>query len=461
MNRINPDLYKNLYRRVVNILTITVICVFFGDLWLSKLNFYMEKSFQNSGNWLVLITFLFVLCGSFSLWQGFKVGYDTALSVIVSQLFALISANIIVLFQMILLVGNIFYTYIIMKEIFWVTCKELVFCIIFTAAATIIYKKLFPAYRVIQINGFYENNLKSKVSQRGDKYKICKEISVDEPWEDIRTEILKHDAVLLNDVPSNDKNKILKFCFEKAVRVYFTPKISDILVKGSEDINLFDTPLYLCKNIGLAKEEAVIKRLMDLVISITGLIILFPVLIITAAAIKIEDGGPVFYKQMRCTLNGKKFWIYKFRSMIPDSEKDGVARPATENDARITRVGKVIRGTRIDELPQLINILKGDMSVVGPRPERIEHMEKYSSEIPEFGFRLRVRGGLTGYAQVYGKYNTSPYDKLKMDLIYIQNYSVIMDIKIILMTFKIIFSKESTEGFSEQTIRKMKDEKDE
>ena len=371
------------------------------------------------------------------------------MSVIASQLFALICANVILLFQMILLVGNVFYTYIIVKEMFWVTVKELLLCVIFSVSATVIYKKLFPAYRVIQINGYYKNHLKNKVSQRGDKYRICNEISVDEPWDVIEEEILKHDAVLLNDIPSSNKNKILKFCFEKSIRVYFTPKISDILVKGSEDITLFDTPLYLCRNIGLTKEEAVLKRMMDIFISAIGLIVLLPAFIITAIAIKIEDRGPVFYKQVRCTLNGKKFWIYKFRSMIVDSEKDGIARPATENDARITHVGRIIRRTRIDEIPQLFNVLKGDMSIVGPRPERVEHMEKYSAEIPEFGFRLRVRGGLTGYAQVYGKYNTSPYDKLKMDLIYIQNYSVLLDIRIILMTFKIIFSKESTEGFSE------------
>lgn len=141
--------------------------------------------------------------------------------------------------------------------------------------------------------------------------------------------------------------------------------------------------------------------------------------------------------------------ILKFRSMIVDAEKDGRPHPVTEDDDRITKVGKVIRACRIDELPQLINILKGDMSIVGPRPERVEHVERYKAMIPEFAFREKMKGGLTGYAQVYGKYNTTALDKLKLDLMYITNYSLLLDVQIIFETVKILFQKESTEGFSE------------
>ena len=181
--------------------------------------------------------------------------------------------------------------------------------------------------------------------------------------------------------------------------------------------------------------------------SLMALIILSPVLLITALAIKIEDKGPVIYKQERVTRNGRKFMMLKFRSMIVDAEADGKPHPAGENDPRITKTGSFIRACRIDELPQLINILKGDMSIVGPRPERVEHVEKYSKLIPEFDFRLKMKGGLTGYAQVYGKYNTSPLDKLKLDLTYITNYSLLTDVQIIFETLKILFLKESTEGF--------------
>jgi lipopolysaccharide/colanic/teichoic acid biosynthesis glycosyltransferase len=174
--------------------------------------------------------------------------------------------------------------------------------------------------------------------------------------------------------------------------------------------------------------------------------VLSPLLIGVSLAIKIEDGGPIFYKQKRVTRNGKRFDILKFRSMIVDAEKNGVT-PATDHDPRITKVGKFIRAYRIDELPQLLNILKGEMSIVGPRPERVEHVEKYTKYVPEFVYREKVKGGLTGYAQVFGKYNTTALDKLKFDLMYIEDYSLFLDFKIILMTIRILFEKESTEGF--------------
>ena len=196
---------------------------------------------------------------------------------------------------------------------------------------------------------------------------------------------------------------------------------------------------------------------MDLVIAVLGLVITSPILLIVAVCIKVCDGGPVFFFQERCTLGGKVFRICKFRSMIVDAEKDGKSRPATDDDDRITPVGKVIRKTRIDELPQLFNVLKGDMSIVGPRPERVEHVEIYTKEIPEFVYRMKVKGGLTGYAQVYGKYNTTAYDKLKMDLMYIENYSFLLDVKLILMTIKVMFMKASTEGFSEKQQKDISD----
>ena len=178
-------------------------------------------------------------------------------------------------------------------------------------------------------------------------------------------------------------------------------------------------------------------------------------MLIIAIAIKAYDRGPVFFKQKRCTLNGKVFEIHKFRSMIVDAEKEGLSVPASEKDPRITPIGNIIRATRLDELPQIFDILSGNMSLVGPRPERIEHVEKYTKDIPEFAYRLKVKGGLTGYAQIFGKYNTTAYDKLKLDLMYIQNYSILLDIKLILMTIKIIFMKESTEGFDEKQINEI------
>ena len=226
---------------------------------------------------------------------------------------------------------------------------------------------------------------------------------------------------------------------------YVINSLGDILFRGADDIHLFDTPLYLSRNQGLGIVDLFVKRLMDIVISLIGIVIASPFMIVIALCIKLYDHGPVLYKQERLTKDGEPFMIYKFRSMTTHSEDAG-ARLAAKEDARITPVGRVIRAIHFDELPQLFNILKGEMSVVGPRPERQIIADQYTEEIPEFVLRLKVKAGLTGYAQVYGKYNTTPYDKLKLDLTYIENYSVWMDIKILFLTFKILFQKENTEG---------------
>lgn len=225
-----------------------------------------------------------------------------------------------------------------------------------------------------------------------------------------------------------------------------TPKISDIIIQSSNKLHIFDTPLILCKNQGLTYEQKLFKRIFDISISLFALILLSPIMIFVAALIKFYDGGPIIFKQKRLTVDNRVFDVYKFRSMIVDAELDGKARLASQNDSRITPVGKVIRKLRLDELPQLFNILIGDMSIVGPRPERPEIAEQYIKIMPEFEYRTKVKAGLTGYAQVNGKYNTAPYDKLKLDLMYIGNYSILMDIKLILMTVKILFMPESTEG---------------
>jgi exopolysaccharide biosynthesis polyprenyl glycosylphosphotransferase len=288
-----------------------------------------------------------------------------------------------------------------------------------------------------------------KMSEMEERYKINESINVDAGFDEIVEKINKFNSVIICDVPARMRNDILKYCYQENKSIYVVPKISDIIVRSSAEITYFDSPILHAHSQGLTIEQRAVKRLMDIVLSLIALIVFSPFFIIIALAIKLYDGGPVFYKQARATKDMRVFDILKFRSMIVDAEKDG-PKPATNNDSRITPVGKVIRALRVDELPQILNILKGDMSIVGPRPERVEHVEKYSKEIPEFPCRYKVRGGLTGYAQVFGKYNTSAYNKLKMDLMYIQDYSLALDIKLIIMTLKILFKKDSTEGFKER-----------
>jgi exopolysaccharide biosynthesis polyprenyl glycosylphosphotransferase len=312
---------------------------------------------------------------------------------------------------------------------------------------------LYPPRKLIILYGSHQAAaLVLKMSQRVDKYMICESVSINESEEVIREQLLKYEGVIICDIPAELRNDYLKFCFENSLRAYIAPKISDIIVRGADDIRLFDTPLLLCRNYGLDFEQRFIKRIFDVVFSLIALVPAMPFMLISAIAVKLYDRGPVLYKQKRLTIDHKEFYVYKFRSMIVDAEKDGKPRLASEEDDRITPVGKILRKFRIDEFPQLLNILKGDMSVVGPRPERPELTEEYKKEMPEFEYRLKVKAGLTGYAQVTGVYDTSPYDKLKMDLMYIENYSVRMDLQIILMTLKTMLFPGKTNAETEEGI---------
>mgnify|MGYP002579723687 FL=1 len=257
------------------------------------------------------------------------------------------------------------------------------------------------------------------------------------------------DAAFLCGIHSRERNIILKHCINHKIKLFMIPRIADVMMRGSEQIHMLHLPILKTQRYKPSIEYQIIKRTMDIVVSGIATIVLSPLFLITAIAVK-SDGGPAFYKQKRLTKDGKVFEILKFRSMRVDAEKySGAVLSAGENDPRITKVGRIIRACRLDELPQLLNILKGDMSLVGPRPERPELQKEIEKEVPEFGLRLQARAGLTGYAQVYGKYNTTFYDKLLMDLMYISKPSIFEDLTIMLATVKILTSKESTEGVGE------------
>ncbi len=255
--------------------------------------------------------------------------------------------------------------------------------------------------------------------------------------------------IICYEMSMDQRYKLIEIAISRMKNIYFTPRLGDIVLQGCTNKNLLDTPLMKYEYNYIKKSVYMFKSALDLILSLVLVVITSPIMLLTAIAIKLEDGGPVFFRQRRCTKDAVEFDILKFRSMIVDAEKQGVT-PCKEGDPRITKVGKFIRATRIDELPQILNILKGDMSFVGPRPERIEHVQQYTKELPEFAYRMRVKGGLTGYAQIYGKYNTSAYDKLRLDLMYIENMSLLQDLKLIVLTIKTVFTLESTEGFEEE-----------
>lgn len=257
------------------------------------------------------------------------------------------------------------------------------------------------------------------------------------------------EAVFLGDLPYQIRNDLIKACVSIDKECYSIPKVSDIYIQNTTILRLYDKVLFRYSESMLTREQEVIKRAEDLIFAVLLLIPALPVMLLIALGIKLEDGGPVFYRQKRVTKGGREFDMLKFRSMQVDAEKDG-PRLAGKNDSRITKMGKIIRNLHFDELPQIVNVLKGEMSMVGPRPERREFIDEYAKIIPEFKERLKVRGGLTGYAQIYGKYNTGPEDKIKYDLIYIYQYSLRMDIRLLFLTVRILFQKENTEGVEEK-----------
>lgn len=425
------------YKRIISFFSSLVLLVFLAGvfiyIWYEYYSDAIVLPFYRRGNWVVIFIYMILTLLFFKAYGGLKMGYLKRSDMLYSQSISMVAVNIITYFQ-ISVIGRDFMKVIPM---IYMTFADLVIIAVWIFCNNRLYLKLYPPRKLIIIYGSQNAaTLTNKMSQREDKYMICESVSIKEDFAKIKEEIGKYDGVIICDISGQLRNDIIKYCFEQSKRIYISPKISDIIIRGGEDIRLFDSPLLLCRNEGLSFDQRLFKRIFDIIFSVAGLIALSPIMLIIAIAIKIDDGGDILYKQKRLTIGGKEFYVYKFRSMIHNAEKNGVPMLATTSDSRVTRVGRFLRKCRLDEVPQLINILKGDMSVVGPRPERPELTEKYEKEMPEFRYRLKVKAGLTGYAQVTGVYDTTPYDKLKMDLMYIERYSMIMDLRLILMTVK-------------------------
>lgn len=439
----NKEQFKRILIFIAGLIIVLAFSKAFAHVWYEYYNSNMHDPYWKRGNILLILIYAFVYVLVTRSVSGFKVSYLKTGALFGSQILGILVTNVITYVQ-ISLIGR---GRLDVLPMLCLTAAEAVFAFVWSFFFTKLFTRIYPPRKIIIVYGNVNaRELVQKMSNRQDKYLICESISCDEDIEIIKEQILKYEAVIISDVPSELRNKLLKFTLDRSIRTYINPKLSDIIIRGAEDFHLFDTPLLLSRNDGLTFEQAFAKRFMDLFLAVIAFAVASPFMLITALAIKLYDRGPVLYSQERLASGGKVFKVYKFRSMIVDAEKDGVARLAGQKDDRITPVGKIIRKIRFDELPQILNILKGDMSFVGPRPERPELAAKYQETMPEFRYRLKVKAGLTGYAQVMGKYNTTPYDKLKLDLMYIERQSVLLDIKIILMTIKTCFVPEASEG---------------
>lgn len=444
----NLEQYKRLVRITACLALFVAEMFMYYYVWCTFYNHLMQIPYYRLGNWMLFGVYGIVLIIFGYIYGGFNVGVTKASNLVYSHFLVSFFTNFVMYIIGTLIIKSV-HTILPLSLL---TVVELVLITLWSNIITKMYQNIYPPRKVLLIYGDRPiSAFIDKLNNRTDRFIVAETINIQENLNEIINKINLYNGVIIGDISTEKRNKILKYCYGRSIRTYTIPKLSDILLKNSECLHMFDTPLFLSRSTSLTIEQLFLKRIIDIFVSFAAIIVLSPVMLITALAIKCYDHGPIIFVQNRCTINGKIFKIYKFRSMIVDAEKNGSVIPAKENDSRITPVGNVIRKLRIDELPQLFNILMGQMSLVGPRPERVEHVQEYSKEIPEFMYRLKVKGGLTGYAQVYGKYNTTAYDKLKLDLMYIENYSILLDIEILFKTVKILLMKESTEGFDEET----------
>lgn len=328
-------------------------------------------------------------------------------------------------------------------ELILVFVIQIVLIVVFVYLGNGIYFRLIPPEKCCIITS-KETDLE-KLSRGVKKYKKQYQVMrvVDYRRTDIEEIIEKMDTVILYNVPMNERTEIINYCYEHLINIYLNPEITDIVENLAEHYLLDDVSMLNFNVEGLTLEQRFFKRAFDIVVSLVAILVSSPFWLISAIAIKLGDGGPVFFKQKRATRDGRVFHVYKFRTMKVNVEN----RSATADDDRITKVGKILRKTRLDEIPQFLNIFLGDMSFVGPRPEMLENVYAYTEDLPEFKYRLRVKAGLTGYAQIAGKYNTSPKDKLILDMMYIEKYSFWNDIKLCFQTLIVLLKSDSTEGF--------------
>ena len=376
-----------------------------------------------------------------------KLGQVRIRKMLFTQFVAIACVNLITYLQLCLIARWSFLLNV--TPMLYLTAVDFAVAFVWVLAANLIYRKLYPPKQMLIVyGGKRPDRLIAKLKTRKDKYTVCETISVDSGWGAVVEKMNQYNTVLISDVVAPLRDEIMKHCFNESIICYIMPDISDIMMMGAEKIQISDTTMLMLRNQGLSAGQRAIKRVFDIVVGILAMIIASPVMLVIAIAIKAYDGGPAFFIQNRLTRDGKVFAIYKFRSMRvqKEDEKNIITR---KNDDRITPVGHVIRKLHLDELPQIINIIKGDMSFVGPRPEWTATTEQYAQNLPEFLLRLKVKAGLTGYAQIYGKYNSTPYDKLLLDLTYIEKYSFLLDLKLMLLTLKVLLGDKNAEGIED------------
>ncbi len=422
--------------------------VFF--LLFSIRNPYLLVPSRTSGITLLAYSVVYLLMTR--VYGGFDVGKKKSRPIIYSLTLSVIAADVIAHLFLCIMNTTVVHggRFVYEQPLLLLLCIviQILLIVLFAYGGNGIYFHFVPPQQCLVIlrPGDDVRRLTGKVSAYHKQFVICQLVTLDHPR--LFDLIDQYDAVFLFNLSVRERLGIVEYCYSQKKDFYYTLEMADLVSLGTERVMFDDTSMMHSAPKGLSMEQRILKRGFDIAASLICLILASPIMLVTAIAIKLEDGGHVFYRQKRATYGGRTFDVIKFRSM---REENAVNRSVTKDDDRITKVGRVIRKFRIDELPQLINVLRSDMSFVGPRPEMLENVEKYTSELPEFSYRLWAKAGLTGMAQVYGKYNTPPWEKLAMDMIYIEQYSLLLDLKLLLRTILVLFTpEESTEAFDDE-----------
>lgn len=445
----NSNEANGLIKLALIVVLILILGLLFLNTWVYDYNTLLRFSFVMKGNIFVMFVYMILLYIFMIIFDCNNISTHQTMLLIISEILSVIFCNVIV--YLVVIIPAAATGFLPFMPIVILTIKDIVVIFLWSLLTINILRKLCPPKKLLLISNDTDiDDIIHKVSKRKDLYEITEKIVFNRTdINNIYSQCDKFNDVLIGDLTSEDRNDVIKYCFNNSINVFLIPKLSDILIKYSDDIFVFDAPIYYSSNFALSFESKLFKRILDIVLSLVILVVLLPFWILIAILIKIEGGGPVFFTQDRVTANMKVFKILKYRSMKLNDTS--VVMPTTNDDDRITKIGKFIRKFHIDEVPQFLNVLKGDMSIVGPRPERMEHVNLFIKEISEFSYRYKVKAGITGLAQIYGKYNTSAINKLKLDLIYIKRYSLMFDFELIFRTLMVLFIKDNTEGFDNKT----------
>lgn len=419
-------------------------CLSIPNIYLRRLN----RTFATT-----LLTFLVLIVAMHAVYGGFDVGRKKSKPVISALVAGTLITDLVAYLQMeIMNVNDNYNDHLVLFGLDFLylllaMALQVGIIIVFVRVGNDLYFRFHPPRRVLLIIGDPDQELplRSKIGRYQLQWAVRDCALYNEP--DLRERIREAEVVFLGQIPQTDKAIVLKMCYDLRKDIMCKAQLQETILCNSRPAIVDDAAFLEMEFYKMSFYQRLVKRLGDIGISFLCLVALSPLMGLIALAIKAEDRGPVFFRQKRLTIRGREFTIWKFRTMSVEASLHDSQVSTAVNDSRITRVGHVLRRFRMDEIPQFLNVLRGEMSLVGPRPEMLANIDRYKESFPDFAYREKMKAGITGYAQIEGRYNTTPEDKLMLDLMYIESFSIWLDVKLLMRTVTVLFKRDSTQGF--------------